>query len=118
VWLQPAGHPAFRVVLFHVTRDPGMAAGSPVQAGQRLGHHVGGQTANDVAVLVLTPAGLRFVSYGDALTDEGFAPFAARGVAPGDLAIDRAWRDANPMTCDGEAFVAGDTSRDRVRLSP
>lgn len=116
VWLQPAGHAAFRVILFHVTLDDGLGPGASVAAGQRIGHHVGPQTANDVAVLVLTPDGPRFVSYGDVLTDDAFAPFAARNVTRADLAIERAWRDANPMACDGEAFVAGDTSRDWVDL--
>ena len=116
VWLAPAGFPAFRVVLFHVTLDAGMAEGRRVAAGERLGHHVSGATANDVAVLALTPAGPRFVSYGDVLTEDAFAPFAARNVTRADLVIDRAWRDAHPMTCAGEAFVAGDRSRDWVDL--
>ena len=117
MWLQPGQHPAFRVILFHVTLDEGMGPGMPVAAGERLGHHVGPQTANDAAVLVLTPDGPRFLSCGDVLADEAFAPFSARGVTRADLAIERAWRDANPMTCEGEAFVAGDTSRDWVDLT-
>lgn len=116
VWLAPSDAPAFRFIHFHVVLDDGIAQGSRVASGQRIGRHVGNQTADDLAVLVNTPDGVRFLSYGDVLTDDAFAPFAARNVTRADLAIPREWRDAHPMTCDGERFTGGDTSRDWLEL--
>lgn len=116
VWIQPEGHPEFRVILFHVILDEGLENGTLVEAGGRLGHHYGNQTANDIAILVLTPEGPRFLPYPDVLTDEAWQPFADRGIQRQDLIIERAWRDANPMQCDGERFVGGDTTRDVLPL--
>ncbi|MBI5494930.1 MAG: hypothetical protein HY904_07860 [Deltaproteobacteria bacterium] len=107
VEIQSAAFPAFRVVIFHVQLSSALAVGHTLQAGQALGHHVGAQTASDIAVLVNDPTRQgRFVSYFETLGDAVFGQFAARGVASRqDAIISAAERDADPLTCTGDAFA-------------
>lgn len=106
VAIAAAEQPAFTVILFHVRLDPPLAVGDRVRAGQRLGTHIGDRTLSDVAVREATAGGTRLVSYVEALTDEGFAPLAARGLASrADAVIPAAERDRRPLRCDGERFL-------------
>jgi hypothetical protein len=53
-----------------------------------------------------TPRGRRLVSYFDAMTDEVFAAYQAKGIASRNAAvISAAERNTSPLTCNGEAFV-------------
>lgn len=98
--------PAIMVTLFHVTLDGFLHEGARVEAGARLGTHVGPQTFSDVAVRVETPTGSRLVSYVELLGDAVWADYAERGLAArSDLVLSRAERDADPLRCDGETFV-------------
>ena len=106
VAIQPAAQPAFRIILFHVVLDAGLDSGSVVTAGQRLGHHIGSQTMTDVAVSVNTPAGFRLVSWFDAMADQVFSAWAARGITSRQaMVITKAERDQDPLGCDGETFT-------------
>lgn len=61
---------------------------------------------SDVAVELATPLGLRLVSYFDAMSDSVFAAYQSRGVAsPNAPVISASERNAQPLTCDGEAFL-------------
>lgn len=116
VHISPTGYPAIRLVLFHVTVQ-GLAVDQRVEAGQRIGTHVGTQTWSDVAVRVETPAGFRLVSWFDVMTDAVFEAYRARGVAQrSDLVIGRELRDAHPLTCSGESFTGTGTLENWVTL--
>ncbi len=107
IQVQPDAYPAFTVVVFHVVPDGTPAVGDRVLTGARLGHHVGSQTASDVAIRVETPGGSRLVSYFDALTDAVWARYLARGLASrSDLIHSRAARDGNPLSCDASGTFA------------
>lgn len=105
--IQPDAYPAFSVVLFHVNLVGGLDVGSRLEAGQPIGTHIGSQTMTDVAVRVDSTQGMRLVSYFEAMTDAVFEPYRARGVGSREaMIIGRAERDANPLTCDGQAFTS------------
>jgi hypothetical protein len=60
---------------------------------------------SDIAVGVATPTGWRLISYFDVMTDSLFATYQARGMkARTEAIITREARDADPLTCTGEAF--------------
>lgn len=106
VAIRSRDYPPFVVVLFHVAPGAALEPGTPVEAGQRLGTHVGNQTWSDVAIRVDTPSGTRLVSYFDALAPEIFDRYRARGLASkADAIVSRAERDANPLACSGESFT-------------
>lgn len=119
VGLRPDGHPAIHVVLFHVDLHVPLAVGDTVVAGQELGtSEKQDGTAGDVAVGVMTPAGFRLVSWFELMTDAVFAGYAARGVgARADMIVTRAQRDADPLTCDGQAFTSTSALPDWVDLN-
>jgi hypothetical protein len=97
---------AATVYVFHVNVDPGIAIGTPVAAGSRLGTHVSNATMSDIAVWFDTPRGRRLVSYFDAMTDTVFAQYRERGLASrGAAVISAAERNLSPLTCNGEAFA-------------
>jgi hypothetical protein len=88
-----------------------------VIAGQTLGHHVGNQTFSYIAVEVDTPGGLKLVSWFEVMADPVFAGYAARGIPDRDaMVISKAERDADPLTCDGEAFTGSGTLPSWVTL--
>ena len=110
--------PAFTFILFHVNLGKPLLLGDSVQEGQVLGTHIGTQTYSDIAVGVNVPGGYRLVSYFETLTDAGFAPFKARGIAdPGQLIIPRAVRDAAPYQCSGQDFINITTPADSEYVS-
>lgn len=107
ILIRPDDQPAFAVVLFHVAPAVTVDEGTRVQAGQRLGTHVGDQTWSDVAIRVDTPQGFRLVSWFDAISDDLFDTYRRSGVTGRDAAtITRAQRDADPLTCAAGAFVS------------
>ncbi|MEO8084934.1 MAG: hypothetical protein ABI780_14010 [Ardenticatenales bacterium] len=115
----------YTAVLFHVRRavgvdgDVAVDVGSVLASGQAIGSHASDETMSDLAVEFddpATPQGRRLVSAfdGGVMGDAAFAAFAARGGAGGGaggradraaLIIGREERDADPLTCDGEAFA-------------
>jgi hypothetical protein len=115
--IQAEVQPAFRVIIFHVTPSIPIAVGTRVSAGQTLGSHYGLQTDSDVAVRVDTPEGYRLVSWFDVITETVFQEYRAAGVvARDDMVISRAARDADPLTCNGEAFTTLGTLASWVSL--
>lgn len=115
--LAPAGLSGVSVIIFHVTPDPSVAVGTSLAAGDRLGTHVGSATMSDVAIQLDTPGGRRLVSYFDAMTDEVFAGYQARGAASrAALVIPAGERDASPLSCSGGAFQDAGTLPNWVSL--
>jgi hypothetical protein len=115
--LQPEGHPDILVKIFHVAPASEIEPGSTIVAGQRLGTHASTQTMSDIAVQHDRSDGYRLLSFFDTLTDDAFAPLAARGIASREaLQISLAERDAAPLSCDGQRFMAADTLEEWVPL--
>ena len=103
--LQSKEYPAFRPILFHVNATIPLSEGMSLEAGQRLGTHIGNQTSSDIAIAVDSTQGLRYVSWFDAITDDLMSAYTARGVSSRAAAIiSRAERDASPLTCSAGAF--------------
>jgi hypothetical protein len=106
--------PAFTFIVFHCDLiSSAVVLGKQVQAGELIGHarlyyddldeHAG---CFDIAVSVNTPSGVRLISYFETLDDAVFAAYAARGATSReDFIITRDARDADPLECDGEAFL-------------
>ncbi len=98
--------PSFSPILFHVNATIPLAEGMMLEAGQRIGTHIGNQTLSDVAIAVDSTQGLRLVSWFEAITDGLMAAYIARGVTSREAAIiTRSERDASPLSCSGETFV-------------
>jgi len=110
--------PAFTFIIFHVALAKPLVVGDVVQEGQVLGTHIGTQTFSDIAVGVNVPGGYRLVSYFETLTDAGFAPFKARGIAsPAQLIISKLERDTAPYQCSGQEFSNLTSSADTEYVS-
>jgi hypothetical protein len=115
--LEPEGHPDFRVKIFHVTPASELAAGSTITAGQLLGTHASTQTMSDIAVEQGRPDGFRLISFFETLSDEAFVPLGEYGITSrAELQISPEERDAAPLTCDGEQFMAPDSLEEWVAL--
>ena len=85
--------------------------------GQRIGSHVGDQTASDVAIAVDTPTGFRLISWFEAITHEVLQAYQAKGVTTRAHAIiSKAERDASPLSCKGETFANSGTLRNWIGL--
>jgi hypothetical protein len=115
IHIQPDDQPAFVFVLFHCYLiSPAVKTGKTVQAGELIGHarlyyedldqHA---SSFDIALWVNTPSGIRLVSYFDAMKDAVFNNYVARGAqSRNDFIITREDRDADPLECNGETFLA------------
>lgn len=109
--IQSDEYPAFRMMLFHVAPIREYFIGDKLTRGQHLGYHIGFETWSDISVFVNDPTRQgRLVSYIETLTDIAFQDYQLRGVTSrSDLIIPKALRDLNPLQCNGDAFLPGDT---------
>ncbi len=112
------GYDGWIVRIFHVTPVPELAVGSPVVAGQLLGHHASNATMSDIAVEHFVAGGRRLVSWFDTLDDSLLQAFAARGATRDQLIISKDARDADPLDCQGERFTREGTLENWVDLTP
>lgn len=111
-------YPAFTFIIFHVNMAIQLKAGDPVAAGQQLGTHIGSQTQSDIAVSVITPGGMKLVSYFDVMTDQVFSGYRARGLnARTDAIITKEARDADPLSCNGDSFASSGNIENWVTLN-
>lgn len=115
VRLRSAVDPRVVAVVFHVRRAAGIDVGAVLRAGQPIGTHASDETMSDLAVEVAdasAPQGRRLLSVFDpAVMDD--AAFAALSASAGwgaagrsALVIGQGERDAAPLRCEGERFVA------------
>jgi hypothetical protein len=109
LWIRSQEYPDFEFGIFHIQlQDSSLAEGQTVRAGQLLGTHFSTRTMSDIAVLVHSPKGRKLISYFEVMADALFQQYQIRGLAQrSDAAISKTERDAHPLTCQGEAFVAG-----------
>lgn len=119
VYLEPKSNPNYTVRLFHIYLDEGIKRGSQVSAGQKIGV-IGRYQNTDIAIQAGKFRG-QFISYFEAMPDNIFAKYQARGIkSRSELIITQAERDANPLRCQGEQFAKSDystNSNDYVFLS-
>jgi hypothetical protein len=103
-------YPAFRFQIFHITLATTRTVNEKIEAGAYLGTHIGSVTYSDISVIVNDPTKQgRMVSYFDVITDKVFSEYQSRGISlRSDLIISKALRDANPLTCSGDAFTSAD----------
>lgn len=115
VQIKPDDQQAFICVLFHCDlASSAIATGSRVQAGELLGYArlyyddlAEYATSFDIAIWVNTPSGMRLVSYFDTMMDAVFDSYVSRGaISRQDFIITKEARDADPLQCNGESFVA------------
>ena len=82
-----------------------------------MGFHTGPVTSSDIAVGVFTPTGNKLVSYFDVMTDTLFRTYMRRGLkSRSDIIISKEERDADPLTCNGEAFTDSGTLENWISL--
>lgn len=111
--------PAFEVAIFHVWLVKPLQLGEHLRAGQWLGWSAKRDgTATDVAVGVHTGEGFKLLSFFQLIQPGVFAPYRTRGVPdPSALVITPEERDADPLTCQGGAFVSSGHLAHWVELS-
>lgn len=117
-------HPAFTIRLFHI-KIKDLKVGDKVSAGEHIGYAYmsrlpdGQVAANfDIAVHVRTTQGRRYIPYFDILTDEAFQAYIDRGATSREqFTISKEYRDANPLSCDGEWFTEPTVEYDWVQLN-
>jgi hypothetical protein len=108
IWIKSLEYPEFEFGIFHIRLSDSLSVGQAITAGRQLGTHIGTQTMSDIAVAVSTFKGRKLVSYFDVMTDSLFQSYQARGLGSrSDAIISREARDADPLTCQGEAFIGG-----------
>jgi hypothetical protein len=113
--ISPQTQPGILIVLFHVDLlQPPLQVGASVSAGQQLGHarlvrNNGPPSHNfDIALHANTTAGVRYISYFEAMSDSLFSSYAVWGggsAARDDFIISKEQRDADPLTCDDGTFI-------------
>ena len=104
--IQSQEYPDFEFHIFHLKPLDSLAIGTTLHAGQLIGAHAGQHTASEIAVSVNSTRGWRLISYFDVITDSLFQSYGECGVSTSrEFIIDKAARDADPLTCDGGAFT-------------
>jgi hypothetical protein len=118
LYLQPDAPHDYLIRLFHVTPVATLHTGDVVEEGQPLGTHASDMTDADVALSSFAGHPEEYVSFFDAVTDDLFAAFQARGVMTrDDLIISRAARDADPLSCAADGmFLTHGSLPDWVQL--
>ena len=106
VWIRSDEYPDFDFLIFHITPAIPFVLGDKIVAGQHLGTHFSSNTFSDIAVVIWSRQGHKYVSFFETLTDSLFAYYQQRGIATRDeLIINKAERDAFPLNCYGENFL-------------
>lgn len=110
-------YPQFIFIIFHVNLINPLKAGDKVGEGNQLGNHIGSQTMSDMAVVQITTAGRKMISYFDLMTNALFEKYQARGLTSrNDLIITAEARNADPIYCNGQAFSSMGTIENWVLL--
>lgn len=123
VHIKSEEYPVFTIRLFHIMIDD-LKVGDKVEAGEHLGYAFmsrlpADQVAHDfdITVHVRTQEGRRYVPYFDILTDDVFQAYIDRGATNrAQFTITKEYRDAHPLSCDGEWFTEPTVDYDWVKL--
>jgi hypothetical protein len=119
VGIQPDGHRAFSVALFHIDLNRGLNVGDRVVAGQELGTSAKlSGTATEISIEAHTPGGVKLVSFFEAMSAALFDQYRSRGVPSRQATIiSKAERDADPLTCDGQIFLDSGSLENYIDLA-
>lgn len=111
-------YPAFRFSIFHINTIKQYKLGDKVLVGEQLGTHIGPQTMSDISVIVNDPTKQgRMISYFQVMNDAVFDLYLQHGlIKREDAIISKDVRDANPLICNGDAFISTDTLKNWVVL--
>ena len=118
-------YPAFSFVIFHVDLvSDNIVIEKDVFAGELLGYaRMNYEDLNeiahdfDIAVMMKTPYGNRYVSYFEVMSEKFFNSYFLRGIdKQQNLIITRSERDANPLVCSGMQFVRNGGAENWVTL--
>ena len=106
-------HKAFRFGFHHVRLEAGLANGSHVKAGQKLGTIGNEDNHGEIAVEVMTPKGRTLVSFFEVASDDILKAYGTRGLTDiKNVMYTKEERDSKPLTCDKNTvegrFVGGD----------
>ena len=97
IYIQPDAAKSYTVRLFHVYKSSGIAKGTTVKAGQKIGV-ISGYSTTDIA---LDAGNNKYVSYFDAMPDSLFAAYQKRGATTrDDFIFSKEYRDAHPIPCN------------------
>ncbi len=103
VRIRTISQPVFFVAIFHVNIDSEIIKGGWIHAGDHLGKHASSFTMSDIALTYKGKDNGNLVSYFEAMTDEVFDLYHARGVPSRQAAIiTKEEREADPVPCIGE----------------
>ena len=119
IQIRPKDMAIFTIALFHVNLDPGVVKNKWVTSGEHFGRHATSFSTSDVAVFYKAKDGGKLISCFEAMTDDVFAQYTARGIMSREEAIiTREERDADPVPCEGEQpFTEHGTIPDWVVLN-
>ncbi|HPO14564.1 MAG TPA: hypothetical protein PLI09_14065 [Candidatus Hydrogenedentes bacterium] len=102
-------------IFFHITPKAGLEVNSHVEAGECIGTHIGNETFCDISIIY--QGHLR--SFFELITDDVLQEYLDRGASwRYDFIITKGERDADPLTCDGTAFLTSGTIPNWVELAP
>lgn len=111
IYITPDNANGYSIRIFHVYPIEGIKNGSHVSAGQHIGD-ISRLSSTDIAVQAGQINGT-YVSYFDVMPDSIFASYQALGIKNrSDLIISREYRDAHPLTCNGEEFASQSQNSD------
>lgn len=93
-------HP-FSFIFHHIKIEAGIAEGTPVVAGQKIGNIATDNNHGEIGVEVFTSSGRSLVSFFDVAAPSVLAEYKTRGVTSLDsVMIAKKERDAHPLNCD------------------
>ena len=105
--IRPFGYEAFDVALYHMNPTDTLFVGDTVWADQQIGtSQKEDGTVTDMVVGLHVPAGYKYISFFQAITDDVFHRYELRGASSRDeFIITKEDRDADPLTCNGQQFT-------------
>jgi len=105
VYIQPIKEPKISLRLSHVFLPEDIQVGRQVTAGQKIGA-IGQYSTTDIVITYQGRKKNPIISYFEVMPDRIFAKYHERGLkSRDDVIIPKAYRDKNPLQCNGEVFV-------------
>jgi hypothetical protein len=117
VHIRPDALPAAIVILQNIKDSPTLSQ-PRIKAGEQLGAYAQNGKPPSIAININTPSGQRLVSYFDAMSDELFQQYVARGIASRSaMVISKSERDAQPLNCSTSTLPGSDVLPAWVNLT-